>query len=97
MRRSSVPLGGSWEGTCRRSSNFESRPATTGGGLGSPALSTVNVLEQAAQELLVAESHLATLAVMGVVFPWEGDAILAYRQKSEIGNGHAMGVARQVL
>jgi hypothetical protein len=37
------------------------------------------------------------LAVMGVVFPSECDATLVHRQQSVIGDGHAMGVASQVL
>jgi hypothetical protein len=55
------------------------------------------MLEQAAQELFMGENHFATLAVMGVVLPSEGDGILVYQQESVIGDGYTVGVACQVL
>ena len=55
------------------------------------------MLQKPAQELFEGQSHRTALAVVRVVFPPEGDLIAVHRQEPVIRDGHAMGIAGQVL
>ena len=55
------------------------------------------MLEEAAQELLRRERHGALLAVVRVVLPAKGDLGVGDREQAMVGDGHAMGVAGQVV
>jgi hypothetical protein len=52
---------------------------------------------ETAQELFGGECHLALLTAVGVVLPPEADLSISDRQKPMVGDGDAVGVARQVV
>ena len=53
--------------------------------------------EEASQELVGAESHRPVLIVLGVVLPPERDLAVLERNQSVIRDGHAMGIASEVM
>ena len=56
-----------------------------------------NMKQEAAQELMSGNGHDLLLAAVGIVSPAEGDAIVFKGHESMVGDGHAMGVAGQVV
>ena len=55
------------------------------------------MLEEAAQELLRRERHGALLTAVRVVLPAKGDLEVGDREQAMVGDGHAIGVAGQVV
>ena len=57
-----------------------------------------HVDEEAADELVCAERHLlvSIAAVDAIIFPLEGDAALVEGNQAAVGDGDAVGVARQI-
>ena len=53
--------------------------------------------EEAAQELIEREGHQFLLIVVSRVAPPKSDLAVGPRDQSMIGDGHAMGVAAQIL
>ena len=53
--------------------------------------------QEAAQELMSGDGHDLVLAAVSVIPPAEGDAIIFEGHEAMVGDGHAMGVARQVV
>jgi len=56
-----------------------------------------HVKQEAAQELISGNGHDLLLAAVGIISPAEGDAIVLEGHEAMVGNGDAMGVARQVV
>lgn len=56
-----------------------------------------DVLGKAAQKLLTRKSQGTSLVMMGVVFPAEGHLGRADREEAMVGNGHAMGIASEIM
>src|SRR5665811_1813311 len=56
-----------------------------------------SVLEEPADELLGGDGHHLLLLPVAVVFPLEGDLTIFKRQQAPVRNGHAVGVASQIL
>jgi hypothetical protein len=56
-----------------------------------------NVKKKSAQELICGNCHDLLLAAMGIVSPTESDAIVLKGHETMVGDGYAMGVARQVV
>ena len=57
-----------------------------------------DVDEEAADELVGGERHdlVAVAALDAVVLPLEGDAVVVERDQAAVGDGDAVGVARQI-
>ena len=56
-----------------------------------------NVQHESAQELMSGNSHNLLLAVVGIISPAEGDAIVLEGHEAMVGDGDAVGVAGQVV
>src|SRR6202140_4616437 len=56
-----------------------------------------SVLQEAADKLFGRGGHHLLLLPVAVIFPLEGNLALFERQQAPVGNGHAMGIAAQVL
>jgi len=56
-----------------------------------------DVQQEAAQELICGNGDDLLLAAVGIITPTEGDAIVFKRHETMVGDGHAMGVAGQVV
>jgi|SRR5580658_446909 hypothetical protein len=56
-----------------------------------------NVKQEAAQELMSGNRHDLLLAAVSIVSPAEGNAIVLKGHEPMVGDGHAMGVAGQVV
>ena len=56
-----------------------------------------DVEEKASQELLHRQGHEAWLVSVGGVSPAEGDLVTGQRDEAMVGDGHAMGVATQIV
>jgi len=56
-----------------------------------------NLQQEAAQELMGGNGHDLLLAAVGIVPPAEGDAVVFKSDEPMVGDGHAMGVAGQVV
>ena len=53
--------------------------------------------QEAAQKLMGGNGHDLLLAAMGIVSPAEGDVIVFKGYEPMVGDGHAMGVACQIV
>src|SRR5437899_12893417 len=53
--------------------------------------------QEAAQELIERYGHQFLLIVVSRVAPTKGDLAVGQRDQSMIGNGHAMGIATEIL
>ena len=56
-----------------------------------------NVEQKPPQELLGGQGHLPLFALACVVFPSKGDLAIAKVYDPVVGDGHAMGIASQVV
>ena len=56
-----------------------------------------HVDEKAADKLFGGQRHFALLAAMGIVFPAKGDLPVLHADEPVVGDGYAVGVARQVV
>ena len=53
--------------------------------------------KEAAQELVERQGHEFLLVVVGRIAPAKGDLVIGKGDQAMIGDGHAMGVAAQIL
>jgi hypothetical protein len=53
--------------------------------------------QEAPNELLGRQRHFTFLTVVSVIFPAEGDLTILQGDEPVIGDGHAMGVTRQIM
>src|SRR5664279_3469860 len=67
--------------------------------VGADALETgwQNVLREAADELPGGDAHHLGFASVAVILPLEGDLAVFQSQEAPMGDGHAMGVAAEIL
>ena len=56
-----------------------------------------DVLEEAADELLGGDGHHLGFAGVAVILPLEGDLAVFQGQQAPVGDGHAVGVAAEIL
>ena len=56
-----------------------------------------NMQQESAQELMCGNSHDLVLAAVCIVSPAEGDMIVLEGDETMVGDGHAMGVAGQIV
>ena len=54
--------------------------------------------QEAADELLGCQRHglVSSAAIFSIVFPLEGDTLFVVREQATVGDGDAMGVAREI-
>jgi len=55
-----------------------------------------NMQQETAEEFVGIESHGASAMPMGVVSPQEADFVIGHRKESRVGDGNAVGIAREV-
>jgi len=55
------------------------------------------VQQEAVQKLIERQSHQFLLVVVSRVAPTKGDLAVSERDQSMVGDGHAMGVAAEIL
>src|SRR6266571_5521813 len=53
--------------------------------------------QKPAQEFVGCHGHFALLVAVSIILPPEGDLAICHGDEAVVGNGHAMGVAGQVL
>jgi hypothetical protein len=55
------------------------------------------VLEETADELLGGEGHHLGLVAIAIILPFEGDLAVFQSQEAPVGDGHAVGIAAEIL
>jgi hypothetical protein len=56
-----------------------------------------SVLQEAADELVGGHGHHPIFCAITIILPAEGDLAVFHSQQALVGNGHAMGIAGEVL
>jgi len=55
-----------------------------------------NMQKETSQELLRGERHPSLLITVGIILPQEGNLVVLEGQETVVGDGHPMGVTREI-